>query len=89
MKSIGAFATQADCTLQIAVARSQKLEDTQASHGPREKRSRACKGSYKKLDDELALVDHMSYYNEAANAILKRKQLTRFHAPWTKYDVER
>ena len=22
------------------------------------------RGSYKKLDDELALVDHMSYYNE-------------------------
>ena len=28
--------------------------------------SRPCmQGSYKKLDDELALVDHMSYYNEA------------------------
>ena len=36
------------------------------------------KGSHKKLDDELALVDHMSYYNEAKSQLVSMKSF-EFH----------
>lgn len=40
------------------------------------------KGSHKKLDDELALVDHMSYYNEVRRAAPQRPAQGEFEILW-------